>query len=220
MDPSRSPRAMSDIALDRDIDRDIARAMAVDPSPEFLARVRTQIADEPAPRAWRISWAMGFAGAAVVAVAIVYAVALTPTRRTTPAAPSQTLAATSLPYVASGFSRTSPYVASAFRRTSDGPANHLRRGFGGQEAGRHVRAFESAISDQQSAIGVPVFDPRETRALQALIAGVRSGRVDLSPLLKPAGPPPMELPPIDDLVIQPLTIDPIAPIDGAQGVRQ
>src|SRR5436309_12551606 len=110
------------------LERELEKALAVDPSPAFLARVRTRIAHESAPRAWRISSVMCCAGAAIVAVPIVYAVALMPTRRTTPAAPSHSLAATSLPYVASGFSRTSPYVASAFRRTSDGPA----------KAGRHV----------------------------------------------------------------------------------
>jgi hypothetical protein len=33
--------------MDDEIGRDITRALAVDPSPEFLARVRTRIANEP-----------------------------------------------------------------------------------------------------------------------------------------------------------------------------
>ena len=65
----------------------------------------------------------------------------------------------------------------------------------------------------------PLFDARETRALQTLIAGVRDRRIDLAPLLRPGAPPPMELPPIDELSISPITIDPIAPQPGAEGVR-
>ena len=38
------------------IDGEIRRALAVDPSPEFLARVRARIAEEPAPGSRRLSW--------------------------------------------------------------------------------------------------------------------------------------------------------------------
>ncbi len=31
------------------LDREIARALAVDPSPQFVARVRTRIAEQPPP---------------------------------------------------------------------------------------------------------------------------------------------------------------------------
>jgi len=205
MDTRRSADSLTDAALDRELQR----ALAVDPSPEFVARVRTRIASEPAPRAWQFPWVMSFAGGAVVAAVIVMAIARTrPDRVSAGPAPVLTAhaiasASSSLPSAAPGRSVSSvPYVASAFRRTNsastDSPA----------EAGRHVPET------------TPIFDPRETRALQTFIVRLRSGDVDLSPLLQPAPKPPMELPPIEDLVIQPLSIDPLAPPERAQGERQ
>ena len=99
--------ALTDDALERDI----ARALAVDPSPEFVARVRTRIANEPAPSAWRSSWTMAFAGAFVTA--LVLAVVLL-NRQEMPVV-AHRLAARAVPSDAA----TLPYVESAFRRTSD-----------------------------------------------------------------------------------------------------
>lgn len=38
------------------LDAELRAALDVDPSPEFLARVRTRIAAEPAPGRWRLAW--------------------------------------------------------------------------------------------------------------------------------------------------------------------
>ena len=38
--------------------RELEEALNVDPSPEFLARIRTRIASEPEPRRWRLAWVM------------------------------------------------------------------------------------------------------------------------------------------------------------------
>ena len=54
---------MNDAALEREIER----ALAVDPSPEFLERVRTRIAEEPSPVSRGFGWL--FAGVATVAAA-------------------------------------------------------------------------------------------------------------------------------------------------------
>jgi hypothetical protein len=225
-------------------DRDIARALAVDPSPEFVARVRTRIANEPAPAIWRragfATWrTAGFAtrrraflarrsarrakaaalrspwlaSAAVAAAVLIAAVVIRWDDAGDPAvAPALTARAIgALP-------ASVPYVASALRRT-EGPARagrHVPPATGPAEAGRHVlpATIRTAAADP-----VPLLDPRETRALRALIAGVRDSGVDLSPLLRAAAPAPMELPPVEDLVIAPLAIEPLAPIDGAQGER-
>ena len=53
------------------IDGELRRALAVDPSPEFLARVRTRIAEAPAPAGRRIPW---IAVAPLLAVAALLAV--------------------------------------------------------------------------------------------------------------------------------------------------
>ena len=63
----RRPDALTDDALDREL----TAALAVDPSPEFQARVRTRIAAEPAPRSPWLRWAVLTACAAPVVLALV-----------------------------------------------------------------------------------------------------------------------------------------------------
>jgi cytochrome c556 len=60
----------SEPLTDGDVDRALATALAVEPSPEFLARVRMRIASEPEPSGWRFSWVFA-AGACTFAFAIV-----------------------------------------------------------------------------------------------------------------------------------------------------
>jgi hypothetical protein len=62
-------------------------------------------------------------------------------------------------------------------------------------------------------------DPREADALRQLIAGVRDGRIDLTAPQTIASPAPAEVEPIADIIIAPITIEPIAPVPGAGGVR-
>ena len=58
-----------DPLTDDDIDRVVATTLAVEPSPEFVARVRMRIASEPAPPDWRFAW-MFAAGACTLAIAM------------------------------------------------------------------------------------------------------------------------------------------------------
>jgi hypothetical protein len=55
------------------LDREIEDLLAVDPSPEFVAKVRQRVAAEPAPSSWWLSWrpataAVGFAALAAAAL--------------------------------------------------------------------------------------------------------------------------------------------------------
>jgi hypothetical protein len=84
-----------------------------------------------------------------------------------------------------------------------------------QGASRSTKAFAFQTSEPEILI-----DVREAAALQRLITGVRDGRVDLSPVLHASTPEAMNLPPIDNIVIPPITIEPLAPQPGAEGVRQ
>jgi cytochrome c556 len=59
----------SDPVTDGDVDRALATALGVEPSPQFLARVRMRIASEPEPVDWRLSWVYA-AGACTIAIAI------------------------------------------------------------------------------------------------------------------------------------------------------
>ena len=63
-------------------------------------------------------------------------------------------------------------------------------------------------------------DAREASALRALILGARDGRVDLEPVLRASTPTAMDLPPVGAVDIPFLTIDPITPGTGEEGVRQ
>ena len=207
MDDRRRAHAMTDAA----VDAEIRRALAVEPSPEFVARVRTRIASEPAPSAWRISWSACFVGAAVAAI-VLATVLVSRQRSAITAAPplSSRLLASIGQLPAARGSTGSPRATFAFGRASSVPARpELVEG-----RAAHGEAAQPAVDAQL------LIDVRETNALQALIAGVHERRVDLSPLLQPPAPAPMELPPISDIVIPPITIDPLAPADGAEGVRQ
>jgi hypothetical protein len=63
----RQTGALTDSALDREI----SRALNVDPSPEFLARVRMRVAHETMPAPWRFRWLVLAGAAAVVVFAVV-----------------------------------------------------------------------------------------------------------------------------------------------------
>jgi hypothetical protein len=61
----RRTRPLSDEALDREL----AAALQVEPSPEYVARIRARVAREPAPSAWfDWRWASGVAVASAVVV--------------------------------------------------------------------------------------------------------------------------------------------------------
>jgi hypothetical protein len=64
-----------------------------------------------------------------------------------------------------------------------------------------------------------LLDARESAALRALILGARDGRVDLEAVLRASTPNAMDLPPIGDIDIPIITIDPITP-DTGEGVRK
>jgi hypothetical protein len=68
MDADRSGRAMTDTA----IDREIQAALAVDPSPEFVARVRTRIAAVPAGASSWLSWKLVVSGSLAALIVVTF----------------------------------------------------------------------------------------------------------------------------------------------------
>jgi hypothetical protein len=205
------------------IDDEIRNALNVDPAQEFVAHVRARIANEPEPSAWR--WSYVPAAVAVLAAAIAIAVvvprraphvAIAPAyhdaglkprattvqpRATTPDAP-----------VAQGFS----------------PAVPLEPDHSGAAVARPDRSAKAVALPEPGAIArhddqdepVILIDLREQRALRQLIAGVREGRVDLAAAQNSTTTTPADLEPVTDIVIAPLTIEPLAPLAGAEGARQ
>jgi hypothetical protein len=198
---------LTDAALDREIER----ALAVAPSPEFVARVRTRIANEPSPSGWRFGGMI----AAVVTVAAAVIIAALLAQRTDRAPGPVDTAPVTARMIAGGWTpMLEPGRTSLSLPVARGSTLRVPQGDGELvEPLKDPRALRRPEAE-------PLIDTREVDALQSLIAGVARGRVDLTPLLQPAAPAPMELLLITDIVIPPITIDPIAPVDGAQGERQ
>ena len=186
---------MTDAALDREI----ARALAVDPSPEFAARVRQRIAGEPAPASWLGVWIFAAAGALVAAAMVLIVVSRAPRVVSTATAPA-VLSARAL----SNVGRMQPSAASGFSRMPSS-VTAIR-----------TATFPRGDGDREPDILV---DPREARAIRAFFEGVRSGRIDLAPLAAVA-PRVGEPPAIPDIYIAPIVIDSLSEPSGTGGVRQ
>jgi hypothetical protein len=186
-----------DPVKDAALEREIESALAVDPSPEFLVRVRVRIADEPVPASRGFGWLFAGVAAIAVAAAVVAVVMLRPEPRVEPAVRllmSRSLTSSVVvPTVSRGLARE-PRTTNLERRT----ANDAPR--------------TTNLERQASA---PLFDAHETTALQRLIADVRDAQVDLAPLAKEG---PMPLPAMDPLVISPIVIEPLAS-SGIEGER-
>jgi hypothetical protein len=189
------------------IDEEIRAALEVDPSPEFVARVRTRLATEAAPPAWRWSWT--FTTAATVTAAIVVAAALW--RPESRAVPRPDAVQAVVP------------KAEAASKPQETTKTAARLGATAKPRSAKALALQATVAagleGSRSAAADVLLDPAETRALRQLIAGVRGEHVDLAAAQASASPTPMGLQPVDDLVIVPITIDPIAPPAGAEGVR-
>jgi hypothetical protein len=207
MRSDRRDEALTDSALDREIER----ALAVEPSPEFVARVRTSIAIEPSTHpVWRLSWTFAGAGAAVAA--IVFALVVSWPERTVAPAPRLVQVAPPAPVAPQPSAVSDPSTV----RSPEAVARRAHKPVAlQQDASPSTKAFAFQTSEPEILI-----DSREAAALQRLISGVRDGRVDLSPVLHATTPTAMELPPITDLIIAPLSIEPLAPVEGVEGVRQ
>jgi len=67
----RSRSDEPDTLTESAFDRELKEALDIDPSPEFLARVRTRLASEPEPSAWRFPWLIPAAGLGAIVVAAV-----------------------------------------------------------------------------------------------------------------------------------------------------
>jgi hypothetical protein len=224
MDAERSGGPMNDTA----IDREIQAALALDPSPEFVARVRTRIAAEPARATPWLSWKVVAAAALAAAMVATLVVsrqrgnpspfAQAPKGEGIPLAPRAAIEPprrAQTPVTPRGPAVSGPSSAGPSRFSSrDGfppPLRSLRAEL--RRAGSRARRVATVRAEPEILL-----DPGETRALRRLIAGTREGTLDLSASLEATTPTAMDLPPIDALVIAPLTIDPLTP-SGEEGVR-
>jgi len=177
MDAERSGGAVTDTAIDREIQAELA----VDPSPQFIARVRTRIAAEPAGAAPWLSWKLVAAGA---------------------------LAAASVTAVVFSRPEDKPAPVTQARRAED---IRLAPPAAIEQPGHAAVPIPAVSGPSRSSEPEILLDPAEMRALRRLIAGTRDGSLDLSPALRAATPTAMDLAPADAIMIAPLTIDPLTP---------
>lgn len=196
MDAERRGSEMTDRALDRELQS----ILAADPSPEFVARVRTRIASEPQRSAAWSMWMFAAAAAAVVAIAVVVSRGV-PREGAAASKPLASRVLTPMAFVVSDINRR-PMLSHAL----PGPSPRA--------------ASLAATAMPQRAPDEILVDPREAAAIRALIRRVRTGGIDLAPVLNASTPTAMELAPVVEITILDIAIDPIAPAPGAEGVRQ
>jgi len=173
------------------IEKDLREALAVDPSPSFVAGVRARAAAEPERVGRRFGFWM-WMPAAVGALAIA---ALVVAMRT-PRAPIAVSAPERLAARSTVSTANLPSMASSLVREDVSEGHRSARH---QPSGR--REPEILISASES------------HAIRRFIEGPRTWKIDPSPL--PVSVPP----PVTDLVIEPIAIEPLS-VDRGQGVRQ
>lgn len=190
---------LTDAALDRELDA----ALDVEPSPEFVARVRTRLAEIPEPSPWRGGWRLAAAGFAVPVVVAVLAGVLWERRHPDPAQqvsgePDVALTAQVLPPVPSASQHITSGGASIAAGRPDGSpsssAMHLSESRVVEETAGGRSPFSNAL--------VP---PTQRLAIEALVARVRESQVVTA---MPAEPAADDEPPA--LVIEPIEIQGVA----------
>jgi hypothetical protein len=188
---------LSDDALEREIEA----ALGVDPSPEFLPRVRARIASEQMHDGWMWSAPWRWAGAvmAVTAVAIVGVWTLrAPVPREASITTTPPVETTTLPTEAAGPAPALVVPSAATPKPVSAPA---------------VRAVRATLRPQPVQSFDVVISPDEAAALQQLFTAISVRRIEPSvlPDLQSALKPPT---PIEEIVLEPITINPLAALEG------
>jgi hypothetical protein len=173
------------------LDREIESLLAVEPSPEFVARVRTRVAQEPEQGRWRSVWMFAVAG--TVAVVIVAVIAW-PSRE--PAPPSST--SIDVPRLAKTVETITPPT------TTERQPLASRR-----QSGRRAATVTSIARDREFDIDLRevVVAENEARAFASLVASIRQHRFDAAMSSAPNPDTPLEikeLPPVEPLEIEPI----------------
>jgi len=191
--------------------REVERALAVHPSPEFQARVRVHLAGQPAPGRWSWGWLpVVAASAAVVLLAAIVMMsrpakepAIVATKGTDTQLSSPTAVVPAPPRVAAAAAPREHPIARVIRNVEPSPGAPAR-----------------------DEILIPA---GEAAALRRLMRGLPSGRVDPSTLAEESTPlqvATVRLPPVIQLAplapLSSITLDPLGrlPLRDEKGVRQ
>ncbi len=193
---------MNDEALEREIEA----ALGVDPSPEFLPRIRARVANERMQEGWFSSASWRWAGAAAVVTAVAILAVWTLSDPATaprdartvdvPSNPENTEARTPNP------DRTEPRIPGPEPRIP-GPEPRI------PDPGQRRRSPQLAAASQLEVL----ISPDEAAGLKQLFTAIGSRRLetfalpDLQSALKPPAP-------IEEIVLEPITISPLAALEG------
>jgi hypothetical protein len=188
---------------DEALEREIEAALGVDPSPEFLPRVRARIASERVHDGWAASWRWAGAVVALGAVAIVAAWTL----RDPATAPREAHVRDSgFGTRGSGPEGRDPGLGTAAVKPEPSvPSAPIP-----VPAVRHLRAESRPAAARQLEV---LIEPDEAAALKQLFTAISNRRIetralpDLTSALKPPAP-------IEEIVLDPITISPLAALEG------
>ena len=186
------PRSLTDVELDRDIEA----ALAIEPSPEFLARVRTRVAAEPEPSRWRLAveplWAVAIVGIVLAIVVPQFA------RRDVVTLPREVRQHAGASPTGTGAGRSKVEAAAEPRGRHAVMRNAIRRRVVTLDSPEAVRTLPLQLSPVLIA-------ENERSAFESFIAAVNGGLVPE----KAIEPAPAELRELPILSIAPLDIAPL-----------
>lgn len=191
MDGRKDP--LNDAALEQEIEA----LLSVEPSPGFVARVRSRVADEATSSGWGWRWPIAAVSTAI-AVTVIGVAVWRPMETTTPSArapaigPAIGSSAADVPGPVVTPPREAPVVV---------PAHHDVR--------RVIAAPRHAID---MALPAVIIAENETRAFAVLMRSAPTTQFDFTPLVAPS-PGPLavdKMPKMDPVVIDPIVIRPLA----------
>ena len=199
MDSQREIGAMTDEALEREIEA----ALAVDPSPEFRARVRARIASKAVSEAqWRVRWDVLTAGVALASVLAVVMFFRADQKR---------LGGEVEQSHPTAILREEAPIAAIPPTTVAHPAAPVA-------PERQIADGTRASTRDSIPFPEVVIAPEETAGLRSLMALVSDGRFDSSMLgeRRDATAPDQA----GEIIIQPIAIEPLAALALLEGERQ
>lgn len=201
---------LNDAALEQEIEA----LLSVQPSPEFVARVRSRVAEEPAS-GWRWRWPVAAVATTVAAVAIGVALwrpAETTTRSTSatpptsaaPPASTAPAASTAPPRVAARTDNRRPVISPPRDVAIVAPLN--------RDVARIVAAPSRMIE-----ISLPpvIIADNEIRAFATFVADRRATRFEFSSSIARAADDPIEvdkMPKVDPVTLEPIEIKPLVKV--------
>jgi hypothetical protein len=170
------PDPLNDSALEREIES----LLAIEPSPEFVARVRTHVANEPETPRWRLAWVVAPAMGACI---VVFAAVMVMSSRPEPAAPVQAVTPSTVPR------------AVVERKPTVEPPR---------------RVAHAAVPARRPPSGMPrpevVISEKERQAFEQLLLALAQNRLPVQ--VRAEDPAEESLAP-EPLEIEPLTIEPL-----------